>query len=700
MATTPELVAQCLYDHIDRGNQVSDVRDALEELRRQNLLGYSEKDGYKIQSSAGEEWERERRDMPAPTEARSEVVQETLKYLLGTPERPRWQGRPFPWSGLYSDGRRADDLPLEASRDPAAIRADLRFLTSREARAESEWIKRSGESALKERLIWVVGETDRLDDLAQEYVRSRAMVKKYEPRRESLVPAKKLLLQQEQNNLEDLASRLRDAVDGAFMSGKMYFDGRAITPRDHGAAFATALLDAATKILPDLFPHFDATQVQPAELLVLIENELSGPSPKFLPDGLGILELDSGRYVPACSGAVPVRVFDKIRSEDGLSGTLLLTHFGGPPYGYTDNVVKACVAGLLRAGRIRVQPEGMAEITAIRDAGVREVFDKDRSFKRATIVPAGDDDIGVTARNRICRFFDDRLGVKLDREDHAIADAVATHFPPQAARLRDVLARHANLPDHPDPPEELTKLQDALDKCVAICRQTKPCVARVKKYLNALNDGFKKLNLFDAELTDTSIEAVRAAADVRDHHAAQLREVDALSAEGEEAVKRITEHLRRERPWIDIAGLDADLAALRAAYGAERAKILAWQEHETEQRRASVKRRPGFSTLSAKQTNAVLRPFALAESNTTADALHPRLAALRDPFLIALGRAEEEANDLLDALLSEGETIVERIDLGLSNRELATVEDVKALLSELEERLLARIEKGVRLRLK
>ncbi len=536
--------------------------------------------------------------------------------------------------------------------------------------------------------------------MARDYVRSRAMVKKYEPRRESLIPAKKLLLQQEQNNLEDLASRLRAAVDDAFMSGKMYFEGRPMTPRDHGAAFATALLDAGTKILPDLFPHFDATQVQPSELLVLLENELSGPSPKFLTDGLGILELDSGRYVPACSGAVPVRVFEKIESDEGLSGALLLTHFGGPPYGYTDNVVKACVAGLLRASRIRIQPEGMAEITAFRDAGVREVFDKDRAFKRATIVPAGEDDIGVAARNRICRFFDTQLHKPIDREDHLIADSVASLFPPQAARLRDVLARHANLPDRPEPPVELTKLQDALDKCVAICRQTKPCVARVKKHLNTLNDGFKKLNELDKELTDASIAAVRAAADVRDHQAKQLSDRKALSAEGEEAAARIANHLRRERPWQEIVALDPDLDRLREAYRAERAKLLAWQEQEAEQRRANLKRRDGFSTLSAKQSEAVLRPFLSAETNTSADALHPPLAALKDHFLVALARAEEEANDLLDELLSEGEAIVERLDLGLSNRELATVEDVKALLEELEARLLAKIEKGVRVRLK
>ena len=81
-------MAQCLYDRVDRGNQVAAVTEALEELRRRNLLGYSEKHGYKLQSSAGEEWERERRDIPAPREALSEIVQEGLKYLLATPGPP------------------------------------------------------------------------------------------------------------------------------------------------------------------------------------------------------------------------------------------------------------------------------------------------------------------------------------------------------------------------------------------------------------------------------------------------------------------------------------------------------------------------------------------------------------------------------------------------------------------------------------
>ncbi|MEI8257513.1 MAG: BREX system P-loop protein BrxC, partial [Deltaproteobacteria bacterium] len=61
--TTASLVAQCLYARLGSGNQIQPITAALERLRHANLLGYSEKHGYKIQSSAGQEWQRERDDI-------------------------------------------------------------------------------------------------------------------------------------------------------------------------------------------------------------------------------------------------------------------------------------------------------------------------------------------------------------------------------------------------------------------------------------------------------------------------------------------------------------------------------------------------------------------------------------------------------------------------------------------------------------
>ena len=101
MPTDAKFVAQSLYDTIDRGDQVSQITEALEELRRRNLLSYTEKQGYKIQSSAGEEWEREQRNIGVPRETISEMVQDGLKYLLASAERPKLQGAGSPGRAYF-----------------------------------------------------------------------------------------------------------------------------------------------------------------------------------------------------------------------------------------------------------------------------------------------------------------------------------------------------------------------------------------------------------------------------------------------------------------------------------------------------------------------------------------------------------------------------------------------------------------------
>src|ERR1019366_2729026 len=78
--TTAELVAQCLYSRVGQGNQVQAVTDAMERLRSANHVSYSEKQGYKIQSSAGQDWEEERREIGITQEQIAKVVQESLKH--------------------------------------------------------------------------------------------------------------------------------------------------------------------------------------------------------------------------------------------------------------------------------------------------------------------------------------------------------------------------------------------------------------------------------------------------------------------------------------------------------------------------------------------------------------------------------------------------------------------------------------------
>ena len=697
--TDAKLVAQCLHDRLDRGSQVSEVAEALEALHRAGLLSYAEKTGYKIQSTAGEEWDRERKEIGVGREMVAELAQEALKRI-GLPSRPSMHERPFRWETRLSDGRQIDDAVLVDPRDDAAITVDFRLLFEADERQPERWV-RSNDPRLHNRLVWVCGDTDAFYDRASDLACAREMVKKYDPRRESLQAERKLLLQQEKNNVEDLVTQVQQLLVRTFLSGQIYFRGEPTRPADIGDSFERVLATVAARYLPKIYPHHIATQVAPSELEQLLKLELTGPPEKFLLGDLGILALDAGRFVFACSGTVPTRVLEYVTSEGAASGQALLAHFGGPPYGYTPNVLRACVLGLLRAKRVKIRTEGGATITDLRDAGAHDTFDKDRNFRRATFSPADDDPIGLPVRAKICDFFKKYLKHEMDREDSVIADAVAHHFPLQAPRLRAVFARLAQLPGSPTPPAALTRLQDALEQCLREIRQTQPTLKQVKKHLDVLRDGVQQLGIYESELTQSAIDAVREAARVREHHAVQLRDTGTLTEETAAALQRVEAHLATERPWREIGVLDGDLGLLRDTYSAERRRLLQWQEQEAERARAAIKAQPGFSTLTAEQAHRVLRPFAAALTTTSAEAIAPTLRELFESFKVALERASAEAQDHLDRILFDRITVdgpprprYVAVDLGIKNRHLATEADVEALLADIREKLLAQLRAG------
>lgn len=699
--TDARLVAQCLHDRLDRGNQVSEVAEALEALHRAGLLSYAEKTGYKIQSTAGEEWDRERKEIGVGREMVAEIAQEALKRI-GLPTRPSMHERPFRWETRLSDGRQIDDAVLVDPRDDAPITVDFRLLFDADERQPERWV-RGNDPRLHNRLVWVCGDADALYERASDLARAREMVKKYDPRRESLPAERKVLLQQEKNNVEDLVTQVQQLLVRTFLSGQIYFRGEPTRPADIGDSFERVLATVAARYLPKIYPHHIATQVVPSELEQLLKLELTGPPEKFLLGDLGILALDAGRFVFACSGTVPTRVLEYVTSEGATSGQALLAHFGGPPYGYTPNVLRACVLGLLRAKRVKLRTEGGATITDLRDAGAHDTFDKDRNFRRATFSPADEDPIGPSVRARICEFFKKYLKHEMDREDSVIADAVAYHFPLQAPRLRAVFTRLAHLPGNAPPPPALTRLQDAIEQCLREIRQTQPTLKAVKKHLDVLRDGIQLLGIYESELSQGAIDAVREAARVRDHHAAQLRDTGTLNAETAAALQRVEAHLATERPWREIGALDGDLGLLRDTYSAERRRLLQWQEQEAERARAAIKSQPGFSTLTAEQAHRVLRPFAAALTTTGADAIAPTLRELFESFKVALERASAEAQDHFDRIRFDRPTHGDGpdrgprfvpVELNLKNRHVATEADVEALLVEIREKLLAQLRIG------
>ncbi|MEE9386890.1 MAG: BREX system P-loop protein BrxC [Nannocystaceae bacterium] len=700
LATDAKLVARCLYGDITRGSNEAAVTEALERLRGENLLGYSEKSGYKIQSSAGQEWERDRQSIGIAPEDLGELLKESLEHLIGDrKERPKFRGRGFVWQGLFSDEHRFDDAQLRGPRDETPIVVDFRAVPM-DLQDRASWVNRSTETQLSDRVIWVISNHGAVQDAARELAKSLRMVKRFQNKRESLAHDRRRLLLEEEARSEDLTSRLRKTVSEAFLGGRIYHAGADFEPHEHGTTFSAVLVAVGNRCLPNIYSQFDATTVTPAELKQLLQKPLAGPDSKFFAKELGILDEDAGRIVATCEGPIPKRVCELIERDQGISGATLLTKFSAPPYGYTGTVVKACVAGLLHGGRIRIRPAGESEVTSVVDKGVQNLFEKERVFKQADIFPAGEARIKVQDRNRIRNLFKTVFERDVVPENEPIADVVGEVLPPLGTQLADVERALSRLPNQPETPQALVRLRKAAEDCLRE-RQVEPRVLQVKRHLDALRDGVGLLNTYRLELTEQAAADVRRAHDVLTHQLGQLFAVGEVDARLQDIEKRLAEQLKQERPWKDIGGVEADVEAIRSAYAQVRRQFISNQEKLADEARSKVKLQEGFAGLTADERHRVLRRIQGAVVETSEEAIAPELSRLRDGVKDRMREAEGAAIQLLDELRSRTrDDIVVKVSLSLRNREIRSREDVDSLLDEIRTRLLEQLDKNEKIRIR
>ena len=221
----------------------------------------------------------------------------------------------------------------------------------------------------------------------------------------------------------------------------------------------------------------------------------------------------------------------------------------------------------------------------------------------------------------------------------------------------------------------------------------------MKRNLDVLRDGLEQLGVCGAELTPEANASLSEAARVRDHELSQLRQMEALSGVEDDAAL-LTDHLAGDRPWREASQLVPAAARIRARYAEVRRGLLNKQNAEAEAARGRVKTRPGYAQLNADQGHHVLRPIAEVMVDTTPDAVAPTLVEVRDGFASRIDPAAEQANDRLDdALSKETVTPVVKLDAHLRGREVASREQLGALLKELEDRIGPLVDQGARVRL-
>lgn len=696
--STAELVASCLYAKLGDGNPLPDVQKALDALVREGLVGNSGKTGYRIESSAGQEWQR-RRDAYVPSsEQISEQVRKVLADLIADHDRVEVAGLPLAWLVFYSDNVGTKDARLRDERKPTAVTVDFQ-LTKGEGR--DEWVPRSATPAYRERVVWVVGDQDALRHAGVKLVRSLKIIDSYSGKTTN-DPDTERLLRQERNDEDASRRELVEAVKSAFMAGNIYFGGEHTEARaERAATFLPTLTSFATRAAKRLYPNPVGYSVTEKDITFLLESkDLAAPPPVLCDDKLGILSLDAGRYEVTCKGAVPQEILKLARAENAISGAQLVTRLGGPPHGVPPDVTRAAVVGLLRAGKIRIEIQGIAELTSVRDEGARELL-KDGGLKKAHITENTSETLPPRDRNAICQLFKEQLGREVARENEAIADAVVAGFTQVRTRLTEIGQRFRRLPRNTAYPEALDKLEAALVSCAANVRRTEATVLAVKRALPALRDGLPLLRRMEVELTEEAIAAVTTAFDVVTYEWPGLLALGPTDA-ARAAAHAITAHVTEPRPWEDVAELAKNAKLVRDEFRERRQQVLVQHDADVEAALDRLKRREGFDRLDADQRFKVTQHLREgAAANTDEKAIAPPLEALESHLAVRRANAENKALQQLDSLReSTGGRPVVEVSLALAGREIESEAELERLLDDLRERIRHELAANHKVRLR
>lgn len=698
-----ELVARSLYERLGQGSRKDTIQRLLDALRAAGSVDYSEKSGYKIQSSAGQEWQKERDAYGVGPEKVAEQVGHALEWAMASVAKVDREGLAVPWQGWFSSSIGISDAQVKQERSPTRIEVDFRYLSKTQTAREA-WVTSSDGGTLKDRILWVTTESDAVRVAAARVIRAERMIERYEGTEASLGADKRRFLTEERNGQEEARRELHKAVEQAFLGGALYFRGKDYAAREHGVSLATVLGDVGERAAKLLYPNPVTYRVSENDLKFLIENkDLSAPPPVFGESKLGILIQDSGRFEAACTGLVPSEILGIIKGEPGIAGSLLLSRLGGPPHGFTTDVVRACLVGLLRGHKIRVSIPGMGELTSVRDEGARELF-KDQTLRKAEFSPSGKEKITARDRNTICGLFKEQFGKDIPREDEAIADAVTTHFVGAREQLSEVQRLLGRLPGKAYP-KSLVSLEKALEDCRR-SRQVEATVEAVKRSLEALSDGLSELRRLRTDLTEERVASVNAAGDVKDIYLPQLeREVEGGHLEVAvlaTLAQALSDALSATRPWEVTSQLDETARELKQIYVQRRGAVLARHQVRIEEAVTSLKLRDGFDVLSQEHQHQVLQHLRDGASlGTKSDSPAPALHELEALARQRLSAAAEKALAQLDELReSKGERPTVTVPLRLSGREIDSEQALERLLGELREELLKELQAGRRVRLK
>lgn len=693
---TKELLSSLLYPALGAQPVGTEVGRALDELKKENWIQYSEKSGWSIQNNAAQEWNRLKAQISVSAGERDELLRQLHGEIVKNVDSPKFPRLlvGFPLSCFWGSERSEDRI--SGRGDQTSVDVCFHWATNQGRRENAEeWLATS--RTLNRMLHWVSGETNAMEDLANSWKKSQKMIMRYKGQT-GLTPVQSRLLIIEQGASESACEGLLAELKKAWLEGKIYFDGSVEAASAFGTNFASALKAGVEERLPRLYGRFEAghAHVTDSDFKQLFDKDTGGLSSVFLSGtgGLGLARSDGGKIVFAPEGAVPQAIVTYIRERSFATGEELFRIFSGSPYGWSRIVIKSSVLALLRNEKVKI-----GVITSILDPDVKRLFDGDREFARAEIEfrdIEGEGSLTGRDRNEMCQFFSETLGVaNADNNSDTLADLIFAKFPQIMLQVGEI--EHSLTMLNLSLPQPIADMKRALSDCVSN-RLAETALKRLKANLSTLKAGYPRLENTSAALGDGTVKELKNLKSALEVEGAQLSEID--EDEGIQADRKtIEDQFAQSEPWKGYADAKPAAQAVRAAYRARREQFAREESETYKDVVARLKARSEFADLPPDTQDEALSIVSAVFQDIDADATQPRLVSLsRLPGLIR--EAEDKAQRLIDTRIREARPTerVQAVKTGLRNTMISSEAELDGTLATLRERCLVVLKTGDKVR--
>jgi len=419
-------IASALHPSVEAESHLAEVQKALQRLEEAQFIRDTEQ-GYKLLSVVEKNWDVERSAKAPREREKHEIIDNIVQEIFSDPSLTTYR---FKNKKTFPLGLIVNDRVLSTGQ----INLQLHFVDEladgpqlqEQVKGESRRIEH------KQDLYWIFSLNETIHRLVIDYHRSRAMISEY-----SRIQAQKEITTEELSCLEDekereskISRKLKSELLKAVEAGTAIYCGLEKESIQLGSRLAEMIKKVLNDFVPSVYTKLELgarnLDGREADRLLQAAN-LNGLPQVFygLPDGLELVIRKDGRFIANAEAPVLQEVLNYIRSQEQygnrVTGKLLESHFGEPPYGWERDLLRMLTAFLFRIGAIEVFHQGK-KWSSCSDHNAWPAFTNNMAFKSATFTPQVKIDISLLVE--AAKQYESITGREIDVDKQTISSGV------------------------------------------------------------------------------------------------------------------------------------------------------------------------------------------------------------------------------------------------------------------------------------